>query len=131
MVYSRVKITVVERDGQELEWREESSSSKDLLEAVGIIPEGVLTIAGGSNLPYEDGFPGGQGSVYFASNGNSYNKQLDDDKGWFKLINTSLWYIEEPSMVPDYGQLVLHNRPLVVNNTLWLGLASDIIFDII
>jgi len=74
MAYSKVKTIVVERDGEELEWREEVSPVNDLLQALGIVACNKVTIAGGDLDPSVDGFPGSEGSVYFSTNGNIYKK---------------------------------------------------------
>jgi hypothetical protein len=74
MSTSKVKVTVVERDGEELEWREESSAFRDLIQALGIVAEDKVTISGGELDPSASGHPGVEGSVYFSSNGNIYKK---------------------------------------------------------
>jgi len=82
MAYSKVKTTVVERDGEELEWSEEISSTNDLLQALGIVAEDSVVISGGSLNPSVDGFPGIKGSVYFSSDGNIYKKNSNDPNDW-------------------------------------------------
>jgi hypothetical protein len=82
MAYSKVKTIVVERDGEELEWREEVSPFNDLLQALGIIASDKVTISGGDLNPSNDGFPGTEGSVYFSTDGNIYKKVGINPTDW-------------------------------------------------
>ena len=82
MAYSKVKVTIVERDGEELEWREESSPLRDFIQALGIIANDELVISGGDLDPTVDGFPGVEGSVYFSKNGNIYKKIGPNSNDW-------------------------------------------------
>jgi len=82
MAINRVKTVVVERNGEELEWREEVSPFEDLLQAAGLLAGDRVTIAGGDLNPIEDGFPGEVGSAYFSTNGNIYKKTGLGDNDW-------------------------------------------------
>jgi len=90
MAYSKVKTIVVERDGEELDWREEISTHSDLLQTLGIIAEDKITISGGSLDPSVDGFPGDVGSAYFSTNGNIYKKVGSNDTDWIVFTGGSL-----------------------------------------
>jgi len=79
---SVVKVIIVERDGEELEYREEGSPSNDLAQLLGIICNNIITISGGALDPSQDGFDAEIGSVYFATNNYIYKKSGTEDTDW-------------------------------------------------
>jgi hypothetical protein len=122
MTLSKVKVTVVERDGEELEWREETSSIRDLIQAVGLITEDKIAIAGGTLDPVVDGFPGDEGSVYFSSNGNIYKKIGPNSNDWqiFSGGGGSAQYLKDlldvdNNLSPDNNNTLLYDT----DTSLW------------
>ncbi|RKZ98616.1 MAG: hypothetical protein DRQ46_01560 [Gammaproteobacteria bacterium] len=80
---TRVKALVAERNGIELEYREEINPFGDLLQAFGMLCNDEITVAGGNTDPSLGvGFEAAVGSVYFCSNGNIYKKTGIADTDW-------------------------------------------------
>jgi hypothetical protein len=101
MAYSKVKTIVVERDGEELEWREEVSPFNDLLQSLGILIVDKLVVSGGDLDPSVDGFPGSEGSVYFSTNKNAYKKIGIDDTDWLAWSSGGALYLKDLLDVDD------------------------------
>jgi len=76
------KPTVSERNGENLEYREEANPLTDILQCLGIICFDEITVAGGNLDPSVDGFVAKVGSAYFSSNGNIYKKIGPDHNNW-------------------------------------------------
>jgi hypothetical protein len=79
---SVAKPTVSERNGIDLEYREEANPFNDILQCFGIICADETTISGGNLDPSIDGFEANIGSVYFSSNGDFYKKTGNNDTDW-------------------------------------------------
>jgi hypothetical protein len=79
---SVAKPTVSERNGIDLEYREEANPFNDILQCLGIICTDEITISGGNLDPSIDGFEANIGSVYFSSNGDFYKKTGSNDTDW-------------------------------------------------
>jgi len=79
---SVAKPTVSERNGIDLEYREEANPFNDILQCLGIICADETTITGGTLDPSVSGFEANEGSAYFSSNGNLYKKTGSNDTDW-------------------------------------------------
>jgi len=77
-----VKATVSERDGVDLEYREEISFNEDIMQALGMICRNKITVTGGNDDPSVIGFEANIGSVYFSGNGNIYKKTGLNNIDW-------------------------------------------------
>ena len=130
MAFDEVKVIVVERNGIELEFREESSPNNDCISVAGISMPADVKVIGGSDIPYNlPGVEADIGSMYVRDNGDVYEKYGNNDDHWAIRANVSQWVILNKVKVPMFGQYVIHRRPLFVLGTLILGPGAEVRFD--
>jgi len=140
---SNVKVAVLERDGVDLEYWEETAVNEDVIASHGIqfyntdFSPGP-GLYGGSVSPSIEGFPALIGSHYFKDDNTTWKKFGVADTDW-QLETQSVsagsfpqWYIP-PGVtitVEDFQQYVIHFRNyLIISGTLILGLGADLGFD--
>ena len=113
MAINRVKALVVERNGFELEYREETNPHSDLHQCLGILCDDKVTVTGGDLDPRNDGFSGEIGSIYISTDGNIYQKTGTNDTDWI---------IYQPqSTLPPYKRIASQT----INSHRILALDSD------
>jgi hypothetical protein len=80
---SKVKVIIAERDGYELEYKEEANPDNDRIQAAGVLCSAAeLLVSGGSIDPVNSGLSANEGSIYFASDGITYKKTGPGDTDW-------------------------------------------------
>jgi len=82
MVQHVVKATISERDGIDLEYREEINPIEDILQALGIVCKNEIVVTGGNADPSVEGFEAEEGSAYFCGNGYMYKKEGPNITDW-------------------------------------------------
>jgi len=126
-----VKVAIEERNGQELEWKEEASPNVDALMVGGIHLPGNIKVTGGSDDPRIEGFTAHKGSVYHRTNGETYVKWGGNDTEWALKLSLSKYVIDGHTLIPSHSQLVLHRKFLYLLSgaNLILQSGAEVRFD--
>lgn len=118
---SVVKPTVSERNGIDLEYREEANPVNDILQCLGIICENDTIVSGGSLDPSASGFEANIGSAYFSNNGNLYKKTGINDTDWTIFTGGGGNIYMKDILDVDNNLSPEENNMLSWNGTMWIS----------
>ena len=125
-----VKNSVLERDGEEIEWTEEVNPFRDIPQTAGVQIDEVMR----TRLLYlkdadeiENVF-GGLHSLGLAPR-RMYTRDLEFDLGWWMVQTHPQSVVTQRVRVPRHGQYVVENERLKIrrNGIIWLERGAKII----